>query len=335
MKDTALLLAKFFGVFSFCRWVTRKQLRILAYHGIWMGDDHFGNFLYMSPAKFTGRMQRIKKLGFPVLSIDDALKRREEGTLPHSATVLTIDDGWYSTYVHMIPVLERLHFPATVYVASYYCEKQVPVVDVALAHIFSSTVEPSIEIEEWGVKLDLCSLSNKKSAKRILLSYLSNIEEESERQRMMHKIGELLGVDYFKIVDQKLFHLVSRAQVKNMCERGIDIQLHTHRHRVSLHGVNCIPKEIQDNRDSLEPLVGRPLVHFCYPNGINDKAMWPHLEASKIASATVSDSGFVRVADHRYALRRILDGEQVSDIEFEAEMCGFYEIKRNILKVLK
>ena len=67
MKQWIFHLAKYTGLFALCRRITARNLRILAYHGIWLGQGHYGNYLFMSAGKFAARMQKIQALGYPVL----------------------------------------------------------------------------------------------------------------------------------------------------------------------------------------------------------------------------------------------------------------------------
>ena len=75
MKIVVFRLAKAFGLFALSRWLTRRGLRILCYHGIWLGEGHYGNFLFMSPEVFAGRMAFLSHAGHPVLSLEEAAAR--------------------------------------------------------------------------------------------------------------------------------------------------------------------------------------------------------------------------------------------------------------------
>lgn len=337
MKEKFYWLARYTGIFVLCRWLTRKHIRVLAYHGIWLGEGHFGNFLYMSPARFQQRMSLLKRWGYPVVALDRVFDDSE--TLPDCATILTIDDGWSGTYQHMLPALERYSFPATVYITSYYCEQQVPVFDVALQYMLAITTREQLDLRAVGLEnATLASLKNveqREDARALLQRYVSGLESETERQNKMAQIGDLLGVSYAEISEQKLFHLVTMDQIADMHKRGIDIQLHTHRHRISMDGADCIAQELTDNRHALQPLVSRQLTHFCYPSGVYDESVWPQLEAAGIVSATTTETGLVSCKSHKFALPRILDGEQVTELEFEAEMSGFGEVKRIMLSMFR
>ena len=60
---------------------------------------------------------------------------------------------------------------------------------------------------------------------------------------------------------------------------------------------------------------------------------WSVLKEFDLASATTCDTGLVAPGDSPYALRRFLDGESVSDIEFEAEISGFAGLLRAFLGI--
>ena len=338
MKKTILWFAKYTGMFSLCRWLTRKQVRILAYHGIWLGEGHFGNFLYMSASKFSERMNRIKKLGFPVLSLDEALNGRDKGVLPACPVVITIDDGWYSSYLYMLPELEKYNFSATLYQTTYYSEKQEPVYNVLIQYMIMTTAKNSLNLEDLGMTNDrVVDLSNISERAKILVKlqeYVDNLSAEF-RGDFVSKIAKSLDADYKKIIEEKWFHLASFEQVSDMGKRGMDVQLHTHRHRITMDGVDCLERELRDNQSRLEPLVAQPLRHFCYPSGVYDKTVWPVLNANKVASATTTEPGFVNSRSHIYALPRILDGEEISDLDFEAELSGVGEVKRQLVGFFK
>src|SRR6516165_4318910 len=110
---------------------------------------------------------------------------------------------------------------------------------------------------------------------------------------------------------------------------------------VALDDREKVEWEIAKNRAVLERLVSRPLEHFCYPSGAYalpdgrllfaselNQGEW--LAALGVKSATTIEPGLNYLDTPRFALRRLMDGHPVSDIEFEAEMTGFMEIIRSL-----
>lgn len=339
MKQTVYKISKYIGLFAVCKWLTRKHIRILGYHGIWLGDGHFGNFLFMSPDKFASRMSKLNEMGLPVLSLNDAVIGMEEGTLPDCATVITIDDGWHGTYKHMLPVLGKYEFPATLYVTTYYSGKQMPVFNVALQYLFKVTNAQFFDAKKLNIGyemlVDLISSTEKSNFITFLQAYADQLPTEEERQQLLVLLTKELGLSYAAIVESKLFHLANEGELEEMASKGVDVQLHTHRHRVLDRDLDCLEKELLENKVRLDLVSKNPLVHFCYPSGIYNESAWPILKKLGMATATTTEPGLANKKSHMYALPRVLDGQEVSDLEFEAEISGFCEVKRRLLKCLR
>lgn len=332
-KNLVFLTAKSLGLFRFCKKRSRKSLRILCYHGIWeYGEQHVGDALFMSPAKFSDRMQLLHKLGFPVLDLDDAVKRMKAGSLPDNAVAITIDDGWFGTYKYMLPEFERHGFPATTYITTYYVEKELPIPQIVLRYIFTVTNHSTIDIQDIDTELEgIFTLSDDEARDSAIAGiYQATQEWEEVRfQKLCYDIGVHLDVPIDGLVNSRIANLVTCAEIEDMVARGFDVQLHTHRHRTRHNGKITLSSELRDNRSVLEPLVGKKLEHFCYPSGNYYQEDFSILQSEGILSSTSCDTGFCDSQSDVLILKRILDAESVSNVEFEAELCGFGELSRD------
>jgi peptidoglycan/xylan/chitin deacetylase (PgdA/CDA1 family) len=117
--------------------------------------------------------------------------------------------------------------------------------------------------------------------------------------------------------------------------RGLDIQLHTHRHPMLDRDIDRLEDEIADNRAVLAAaLPDKRFHHFCYPSGgFHDDAP-ARLRALGIWSATLCDQGANPPGTDPMRLRRFLDGRTVSQAMFEAYLSGaldLYETTRRRL----
>lgn len=329
LKHTVLSVAKYSGLFALSRFLTRKKTRVLAYHGIWLGDGHFGNFLYMSADKFARRMQLLKQWGYPIVPFTGLPAEHSDHNCP---TAITIDDGWYSTWLEMLPVLERHRFPATLYLTTYYCLNQAPVFDVVLTYSFSKVdTEKGLQLHlpEQGLgPLFIDSEQTRDTALARVRELCAAQTDDAARQALVRQVCEAIGVDYDELLNGRWFHLMTPEQVEDAARRGLTIELHTHRHRITHQGEDCLADELSANREHIKRLAGNEGQHFCYPSGRFTPAVWPVLEQCQIASATTTDIGLVDHSSPRYAMPRILDGQYVSELEFEAEMSGFMELTR-------
>jgi peptidoglycan/xylan/chitin deacetylase (PgdA/CDA1 family) len=125
---------------------------------------------------------------------------------------------------------------------------------------------------------------------------------------------------------------MTEQEMAGLQASGMDVQLHTHHHRFPREESQA-RAEIHDNRTALAGVGAGPYVHFCYPSGIYDRSQFPWLSREGIASATTTRAGFNTPASPLLELDRILDGDAVSDLEFEAEICGVAALFRAPIKV--
>jgi len=331
MKQTLLELARMTGGFAIARHALTRHLRILGYHGLWIVPGlQFGDRLFIGPDQFERRMNWLKNSGYPVLGLDEALAALAAGTLPDNSVVITIDDGWKSTYTHMLPILEQLKLPATVYVTSWYAEKQTPVLNVALNYVLQSSTVP---IFTWqspahpALTLRLGDKQNRQSIALKLDRMLHELPTVGERLHEFRQICELADVSTEPWWSAGQFHLMNREEINLAHQRGLNIQLHTHRHINVDVEMGMLPAELADNRSFLAAACGSDhLDHFCYPNGRFDPAAAEVLARAGIRSAVLTERGLNPPGANPYALRRFLDGRSVTQAEFEAYMCGAFDL---------
>jgi len=217
MKIALLALCKALGLFALSRALTAKGLRILCYHGIWMGADHFGDYLFMSAAKFRHRMQWPARSGYPAIGLGEAVAGLRTGQLPPNATVITIDDGWYGTYAHVLPVLRDLKLPSTLYVSTYYVEKQLPVFDVALQYIVAHAPRRQVDLAALGLDgaapIDLDSEAGKSKMMSVMLDRAAQLNGAGCFD-LLQRFTRLLGMDISALLAARVFHLMTADEVR-------------------------------------------------------------------------------------------------------------------------
>ncbi|MDB5720418.1 MAG: hypothetical protein JWP15_1036 [Alphaproteobacteria bacterium] len=302
LKQNVLKLSRSTGLFEAARLATAGHLRILGYHGLWVTPGKaFGDCTFIMPEQFERRMERLKRSGCPVLPLGEAVELLGEGKLPGSAVAITIDDGWTSTFTHMLPVLEALDLPATLYATTWYSGRALPVVNV-VAHY-------------------LCAVAGRSGADAALATAEIERLPVEDRLLALKRLGACLGVaeDW---LETRQFNIMSPDELAEARHRGLDIQLHTHRHIHVDREIDRLAAEIAENRAFLAEAAGAELVHFCYPSGSFHPDAPRLLAASGVRSATLVTEGLNRPGADPFTLRRLLDGPRVSDIEFDAYLAG-------------
>lgn len=328
-KTFILWFGKFSGLFMLSRFIMRRRLLVLCFHGFEVEDEsRFRPKLFMRPDVFRSRLEMLKKRGFTVLPLSEAVERHENGTLPNNSVVITIDDGFASTLTMAAPLLRQFQMPATLYQTTYYVDKPI-IFRLAVQYMFWKTTADSLDTtgEPWssGGKVSIADAGARDKACWAIIDHCEKECGEQQRQEICHRLGDRLGVDYGEIVRSRILSLLTSEEIEALPASGVDVQLHTHRHRLPGDETQT-KREIEDNREFLRKLVPGPLVHLCYPSGVWDRSQFPWLQAVGVVSATTCHAGFNTAATDKLALRRFLDEDDLPAIEFEGTICGFLEL---------
>ncbi|MGB8352583.1 MAG: polysaccharide deacetylase family protein, partial [Chthoniobacteraceae bacterium] len=90
----------------------------LCYHNI---EDGKSKALTISVAEFEKEMQAIKDNGFTVIGLQDFLAwRRGEKNIPAKSAIISLDDGWASSYSTAWPILKKYNYPFTLFIYINY-----------------------------------------------------------------------------------------------------------------------------------------------------------------------------------------------------------------------
>jgi len=331
-KQLVFHLSKWTGLFQLASRKTGQLLRILCYHGFSIEDeDSFRPRLFMRPCTFHQRLEYLRRNSLPVLSLDEALDRLANGTLPHCATVITVDDGFASFYLHALPLLCKFSFPATVYVATNDFLRGQTIFRLAVQYMFWKTRVNSLKLD------GLVETTGNQNARVLrkdfaqviwnVVQYGDSLETDTQRTAIAFELGRRLELDYQAIGNKRLFCLMNSDELSDLARHGIDVQLHTHNHRFP-DNPDLARAEIQKNIEVLTPYSSKSLRHFCYPSGIWSEKQWPTLAAAGIRSAMTCEPGLNSSLTRPFAMTRFLDGEDVRQVEFEAELQGYSELLR-------
>jgi peptidoglycan/xylan/chitin deacetylase (PgdA/CDA1 family) len=335
LKLATYRVGKFLGLFHLARWITRRHVRILCYHGIALGDEYrFRPKLFMRPTVLRRRFELLQRWSIPVIPLDDVPRALESTDAGRCPTVLTFDDGFHGNAVHCGALLREYGFPATIYVTTYYVLKQVPVFRLAVQYMVWKAAPHRFPLDRAGnvvePGLDDPGLDDTEKGMWELIEHAEAELTESERQAILRRLGERLDVPYDRLLKDRNLSLMSEDEIRALLDDGVDIQLHTHRHRFPVDP-NEARRELEDNRAVLEPIVGKRLHHFCYPSGVWERAHSTTLAATDVRTATTCDRGMNARGARLFELKRFLDGENVTDVEFEAEVTGFAPLLRRLL----
>lgn len=333
-----LAVVKALGGFALARVLTARGLRIVCYHGISLSDEHhFQPKLFMREETFRKRMTYLKRHRYPVLSLEEALRLMDHDRLPPRASVITFDDGWLGIGTKASPMLQEHGFSSTLYVTTSDVVEEAPVFDVALRYLIWKGRSNTLNMGFLGLSSQTFILDSpaEREHAALCISEIGAKWSGDDKKNLLMRIADVLGVDWDTKGSCPLFHLMTLKQLAQLPAQGMDLQLHTHHHNLPIGCPEAIENEIVYNRAVLDRVISRPRVHFCYPSGEFHISQFPWLRTLGIESATTCLSGFNYPDTERLELRRFLDGENITQMEFEAEVSGFLELMRGLRRIVK
>ncbi len=118
-----------------------------------------------------------------------------------------------------------------------------------------------------------------------------------------------------------MLHLLNPREVADLATRGVEFQLHTHRHYAPSDRALFL-REIHDNRERIHGMVGSEPTHFCYPCGYYERKWLAWLAEAGVTSATTGEPGLATSRTNSLLLPRLVDTANLAPLEFEAWLGG-------------
>ena len=255
---------------------------------------HFAE-LCTTPETFARQVEWLAQ-HFEVISLDEAVRRLQDGTAGDSrAVVLTSDDGWMGFHQHALPVLHQRGFPATVYVPT----------DVLGGR------------PHWPVRWGLLLARNRWLLKDLAheLGHFEPFPSVGSAMRALRglDVGRIehlwrMIVEQYSVQEDKLPRdwFINEDGVREMVARGIMVGAHTVLHPMltrepELH----LQWELTESRRRLQEICGREVVHFAYPFGDHDDRVVNLVRDAGYRSAVTTDYGWNLPGHDVYRLRRV------------------------------
>lgn len=277
---------------------------------------------------FASRLELLASLGANVLPLGEALDRLRAGTLPPRAVALTFDDGFFDFRERAWPLLRRYGFPATVYLTTYYSAFNRPIFGIAASYLLwksGRATVPMREVTGDDIVLPCGSMGARTAVRAHLESYAdSQGWGGTERDALLSRLAAAAGASKAEetLRQRRMLHLLTPEESAALAVQGVDMQLHTHRHRTPLDHALFV-REVEDNRRALQQSgAAADPRHFCYPSGVHESEFLPWLRECGIASATTCDTGLAQAGDDPLLLPRLVDFSLLKPLEFEAWVAG-------------
>jgi peptidoglycan/xylan/chitin deacetylase (PgdA/CDA1 family) len=328
-RSSALTALKGAGVFPFVgrsEW-RRNRLLILCYHGISQHDEHLCTpQLYMAREVFRERMSTLRSMNAAILPLEEGLVRLRERSLPSMSVSITFDDG-FSDLLHAgVPVLNEFQVHSTIYLSTYYTKHRLPVIPLVMDYILWKSGAGVLDASDFGIEAP-AAIRDPAERREVVQNILAIADAKGlktlEKDAMAREIARRLGVSYEEILQRRLFQIVAPEEATALARAGVDLQLHTHRHKTP-RVRELFLKEIDENRTLIEEFSGKRPRHFCYPSGRYGEELVPWLKEAGVTSATTCVKGLATPDSDLFALPRFLDDGTIDLLRFQSFVAGIF-----------
>jgi len=277
------------------------RLCILNYHRILATPDHL---LDSDPDVETFRWQmRLLAECFNVMPLHEAIETMRTGRMPARAVAITFDDGYSSFHDLALPVLAEYGLPATVFVTTGHMDARSSMWNDMILEAVRQLPPTSLDLRELGMgELPLNGIEQRRRTARILTErckYLPLPEREAFTAHLQRLAGVALQQDLMLDADM----------LRAMTHKRIEIGGHTVSHPILAKiDDESARREIVENKQQLEAIIGQPVRMFAYPNGKRradyTAAHIRMLEEAGYSAAFTTEIGAATSADPRFELPR-------------------------------
>jgi peptidoglycan/xylan/chitin deacetylase (PgdA/CDA1 family) len=304
------------GGLRLVRRLHRGGLRILMFH-------RFGPPRPDLRETLERRCRHLRDCYQPISLTDAARAWRDRRPLPPGALAVTVDDGYRDFYELAYPVFSRFEIPVTVYLVTDFldgrCWLWFDRLRSALAQAAGLPSTPA-EIEVPGAgRLPLSFEPLKEALKRV---------PNAARTAFLERLPAALGIQLPPEPPASCAPM-TWEWAREMAANGIDFGAHTRTHPIlsRVEDPAALREEIEGSRRRIEQALGRPVRHFCYPNGRPEDISETVVECVRRAgfeTAVVTDPGFNPPPVDPFRLQRIPADPTYPDLYFEECVAGLH-----------
>jgi peptidoglycan/xylan/chitin deacetylase (PgdA/CDA1 family) len=272
------------AVAAAARRVTRRDLRVLAYHGV------------PSPHPFTAQVEHLVREYQCVDGAQVTGALSGSRSLPENAVWITFDDGRPDVIENALPVLSRFGVSATLFVVAGVVDSDIP--------FWWDVVERGMTA---GVVEDGAALSR-----------LKRVPDEQRRLEVGGIIEQLAeNGGPFRV------HQLRHADLKLWLSHGMEIGNHSWDHPcLDMCQRDAQASQIRRAHERLTSLTGDRIRLFAYPNGNFSQAVDDELQALDYSIGLLFDHKLARLEGPPLAMSRLRVDSQADLSRFRAIVSG-------------
>ncbi|WP_417684216.1 polysaccharide deacetylase family protein [Roseibium sp.] len=222
--------------------------------------------LEITPEFLRECVDRIRRNGYEILAMDEAVDLLKSGYGRKRYAVLTFDDGYRDNLEVAYPVLKELGAPFTIYVATGLIDRQSDLWWIALEHMIAANDELVLSEDGSGTGISCRTLQEKNACYHQLTQWLTHEVGELEQRQIIQRLAERYDFDLAALVDRLMMTWDDLRQLAS--EPLVTLGAHTHgHHALARLSEEDARKDIMTGVYRMQAELGRKPKHFAYPYG--------------------------------------------------------------------
>lgn len=253
------------------KFVRLPYLPIVTYHrlGIPARDavDLDDSVVDATPTDFDKQVALMSSR-FSLVGIDELLAHFSgEKQLPKNPAILTFDDGYKACFDHALPTLKKYNAKAIFFISTSHMSDRIAFWWDRVNYLVKRSTKTRFELSYPEAKV--YDLTNGNRAK--IIQHILDVIKESyalDVERYLQELATALDVEWTRENDRRITDdvLMTWDQVRALRKEGMDVESHTHTHRVlPTLTPEDLRKELQGSKKILEEQLDEPCRAVAYP----------------------------------------------------------------------
>jgi len=311
-----------------------KQLRknnkivVLMYHEILKEDVE--SWTVVEERKFIQQMTYLKE-HFRILSIDDALLASQNGVVADGdgrpLAVVTFDDGYAGNFHVMLPIINKLEIPVTIYVSTLAVEQGSTYWYDRIINVVQSGAPIKLDLSKHGLGCYNVNACGGSGNWKVIQQLLTDLKKVDYKIRMMitdDVINQVRTICGEMVSDVMPLRQMSVDDIKSIaCHPLVTIGAHSHCHNILVQ-LPCeeAKQSVKKSKALLEEWTGQDVSCFAYPNGNYNEELISIVRDAGFVSAVTTEAGEWTSEDCDYSIPRRSVGRYDSFSYFKVNVAG-------------
>ena len=274
--------------------LSRERVTIFTLHRFAMPDMGVDGH---DPTLLPKTLERLRKEGYTILSLEDALHRLRERTgFPPCSIVFTVDDGYFD-FVPQAPVFAAFDAPVTVFVTTGFLDGTYWHWWDQIEYVIRLTRAEVVTVPRDGTTVTL-HLGDQASRQQIAMrvSVDSTTLTESARGEFIKALADAADVE-IPARPTDSFAPMTWADARRLENHGVSFGPHTISHPILIRTTDADAEwQIGESWKLLRERVARPMPVLAYPNGDYSSREVELVARAGLAAAVTSEPRYASTA---------------------------------------